>query len=112
MDLRNEINQLHANICNGLADPNRILILYALFEKPTNVSDLANNLGIPQPTISRHLKVLKERNMVHSKRDGKAVIYELADLRIIEALDIMRHVMSDSLTNQANLLSSFEQKNS
>ncbi|MBT3240338.1 MAG: winged helix-turn-helix transcriptional regulator [Chloroflexi bacterium] len=109
MDLRNEINQLHANICNGLADPNRILILYALAEKPTNVSNLANNLGIPQPTISRHLKVLRERHMVTAERDGKAVIYQLADRRIIEALDLMRNVMSDSLENQANLVNNFNE---
>ncbi len=108
MDLRNEINQLHANICNGLADPNRILILYALAEKSTNVSDLAKNLGIPQPTISRHLKVLKERQMVTAERDGKSVFYNLADKRIIQALDLMRNVMSDSLENQANLLSNIK----
>jgi ArsR family transcriptional regulator len=108
MDLRNEINQLHANICNGLADPNRILILYALAERPTNVSDLANNLGIPQPTISRHLKVLKERHMVTYERDGKSVFYDLADKRIIEALDLMRSVMSDSLESQAKLLSNIK----
>ncbi len=109
MDLRNEINQLHANICNGLADPNRILILYALAEKATNVSDLAKNLGIPQPTISRHLKVLRERHMVIAQRDGKAVFYHLADKRIIEALDLMRHVMSDSLESQANLVSNLNE---
>lgn len=104
MDLRNEIIQLHANICNGLADPNRILILYSLAEKPTKVSDLANNLGIPQPTISRHLKVLKERHMVTAQRDGKSVIYHLLDTRIIDALDLMRNVMSDSLEKQADLM--------
>ena len=53
--LTQEITKLHANICSGLADPRRILILYALYEKPTNVSDLANSLGIGQPAASRHL---------------------------------------------------------
>ena len=58
--LTQEITQLHADICSGLADPRRILILYALHEKPSNVSDLAQAVGISQPAASRHLNVLRD----------------------------------------------------
>ena len=68
-NLRGEINQLHAHVCSGLADSNRILILYTLKDKTYSVSDLANVLGLPQPTTSRHLKVLRERGMVSAQRD-------------------------------------------
>ena len=102
-NLRDEINRLHAQVCSGLADPNRILILYKLAEYPTNVSDLANDLDIPQPTISRHLKVLKDRGMVVSERDGQAVFYSLSDRRIIKALDLLRAMLADSLENQVAL---------
>ena len=102
-NLRDEINQLHANICSGLADPNRILILYTLADHPSNVTELAKSLESPQPTVSRHLKVLKERGMVKSERDGQAVIYRLGDHRIIEALDLLRAMLADSLENQAAL---------
>ena len=54
-DLQFEINELHAEICSALADPRRILILYVLAEKTTNVTELANEVGISQPTASRHL---------------------------------------------------------
>ncbi|MEJ2488103.1 MAG: ArsR family transcriptional regulator [Anaerolineales bacterium] len=47
--LRDEINILHAQVCSGLADPNRILILYELADGPHNVSDLSATLDIPQP---------------------------------------------------------------
>ena len=56
--LEQEINQLHAEICAGLADPKRILILYALHEKPRNVNELVELLDLSQPMVSRHLKVL------------------------------------------------------
>ena len=102
-NLRDEINQLHANICSGLADPNRILILYTLADHPSNATELAKSLESPQPTVSRHLKVLKERGMVKSERDGQAVIYRLVDHRIIEALDLLRAMLADSLENQAAL---------
>ena len=102
-NLRDEINKIHAQVCSGLADPIRILILYKLAEHPTNVTDLAVTLDIPQPTVSRHLKVLRDRNMVTSERDGQAVIYSLTDRRIIKALDLLRAMLADSLETQVAL---------
>jgi ArsR family transcriptional regulator len=98
-----EINQLHAHICEALADPTRILILYALDEHPRNVTDLAATYDIPQPTVSRHLKALRERGLVSSERRGNAIIYSLADRRVIEALDIMRGLLADLLNRSAEL---------
>ena len=68
--LRDEINTLHASFCKGLADPNRLFLLYTLYEKPCTVNELADKLGLPQPTVSRHLRVLRERNMVIDTRQG------------------------------------------
>lgn len=101
--LRDEINILHAQVCSGLADPNRILILYELAGGSHNVSDLAATLDIPQPTVSRHLKILRERDMVTAERDGQSVYYSLADKRVIQALDLLRAMLADSLENQIDL---------
>ena len=101
--LEQEVNQLHAEICAGLADPKRILILYALSEKPCNVNELAANLGLSQPLVSRHLKVLRERGMVQATRTGASVEYSLADQRLIEALDLLRSVLRDHLSRNALL---------
>jgi DNA-binding transcriptional ArsR family regulator len=101
--LRDEINILHAQVCSGLADPNRILILYELADGPHNVSDLSATLDIPQPTVSRHLKILRERSMVASERGGQSVFYSLTDDRVIKALDLLRSMLADSLENQIDL---------
>lgn len=98
-----EVHQLHAGICGGLADPNRIIILYKLAERPYYVSELAEALNIPQPTISRHLRMLREKNLVSSHREGPSVVYSLADRRIIEALDILRTILSDMLADQGEM---------
>jgi len=103
--LVNEITQLHADICSALADPRRILILYALSEKPSNVSDIAAQIGISQPAASRHLNILRERGMVSAQRDGQSVIYQLTDQRSIQALDLLRSVLGDTLKNRGNLAS-------
>lgn len=99
-----ELNRLHANICQAVADPKRILILYALDERPRNVSTLAHDLDIPQPTASRHLRVLRQQSLVLTERDGPSVIYRLADKRIIDVLDTMRQVMFDNLEHRSDLL--------
>ena len=86
-NLEEEINQLHAEICAGLADPKRILILYELSTGPRNVTDLAASLQLPQPLVSRHLKMMRERGMVAAARVGPTVEYRLSDLRLLQAIE-------------------------
>ena len=102
-NLKEEITSLHAHVCSGLADPIRIMILYSLAEKEYNVTELATTLEVPQPTISRHLTVLRDRSMVTARRDGQAVFYNLTDQRIIQALDLLRGLLADTLKNQSIL---------
>lgn len=101
--LEDEINLLHSQLCAALADPKRILILYALQSGPHKVTDLAEQLKMPQPTASRHLKMLRERGLVSPKREGTAMYYSLTDARVIEALDLLRTVLADRLQTQATL---------
>ena len=104
--LTQEVTRLHAEICSALADSRRILILYALAEKPRNVSEVAEEINISQPAASRHLHILRERGMVSSQRSGQSVVYELADERTIQALDLLRGILADNLKSQADLADS------
>jgi ArsR family transcriptional regulator len=102
--LTQEVSQLEANLCSAFSDPTRILILYALNEQPRNVTELVNELGANQSTISRHLKVLRDHGLVQTTRQGVSITYALADTRLINALDILRAVLRDNLTSKANLM--------
>jgi ArsR family transcriptional regulator len=99
-----EINLLHLNICQAVSDPKRIQILYALSDHPYHVNALAQALNTPQPTISRHLALLRQRSLVVAERDGTTVTYRLADPRIIAILDIMRQLLRDTVERQADAL--------
>ena len=101
--LETEVLTLHAEICAGLADPNRIMILYELADGPRNVTELSAGLKMPQPLVSRHLKVLRERRMVTTQRQGTVIQYSLADQRLIKALDLLRAVLRDGLAKRAEL---------
>jgi ArsR family transcriptional regulator len=102
--LAQEVSQLEADLCFALADPTRILLLYALDEKPRNVTELSNELSISQPTTSRHLKILRERGLVFFERQGTTITYKLADRRLIDALDLLRSVLRDRINYRATLM--------
>jgi ArsR family transcriptional regulator len=95
---------LHNNICKAMGDPRRIQILYALHERPCHVTGLANQLDIPQPTVSRHLRILHQRCLVLAERDGTAITYRLADPRVIDILDAMRRLLKSNLEKQSRIL--------
>ena len=99
-----EITQLHADFCSALANSTRLILLYALADGPRNVTELTQDLGQPQPTISRHLKNLRDRGLVIATRQGMMVQYSLADRRVIDALDILRSIMRDSIQKRASLI--------
>jgi DNA-binding transcriptional ArsR family regulator len=107
--LTQEVSQLHADICSALADPKRILLIYALADRPRSVNDLADELGISQPATSRNLKVLRERGLVYTVRQGTTLEYHLTDMRLVDALNMLRQVLRDRLAYRANLMESAEE---
>jgi DNA-binding transcriptional ArsR family regulator len=103
-----EATLLHDNVCRALADPKRIVILYLLADGPQNVTEIAEALDWPQSTVSRHLKILRERSLVHTERDAQQHVYSLADRRIIEALDLMRATVMSILREQGRVAQSID----
>jgi ArsR family transcriptional regulator len=101
---KSETQLLHTQVCQALDDPTRIMTLYLLAEGAKSVGELAEDLDVNQPTVSRHLKVLRDRGMVTTQRFGTTVMYSLADRRVIDALDLMRAIMADNLVHQTELV--------
>lgn len=62
-----------------LGDSTRAKIMWALDKSDMCVCDLANLLGMTKSAISHQLKTLREAKLVKFKKDGKMVIYSLAD---------------------------------
>ncbi|HET57203.1 MAG TPA: ArsR family transcriptional regulator [Deltaproteobacteria bacterium] len=65
-------------VMKALSDPNRVLILKLLEQRVLCVCELRELLGLAQPTVSRHLKVLEEARLIDFSRDGLWVNYRLA----------------------------------
>lgn len=72
-----------------LSNPDRLLILCYLSQGEARVGELEEALGIVQPTLSQQLTVLREEELVTTRRDGKSIYYALASdkaLAVIETL--------------------------
>jgi ArsR family transcriptional regulator len=61
-------------------------------------------VNISQSTTSRHLRVLREHGLVRAARQAQNIEYTLCDHRILDALDLLRAVLRDSLAHRASLI--------
>ena len=76
-----------AELFKVFGDSTRIRILYVLFESDVCVCDLAEMLNMNQSAISHQLKILKQAKLVTGRREGKSVIYSLADDHVRTIID-------------------------
>lgn len=68
-----------AELFKVFGDSTRIRILFQLFDCEVNVTDLAEALNMNQSAVSHQLKVLKQAKLIKNRREGKSIIYALAD---------------------------------
>jgi ArsR family transcriptional regulator, zinc-responsive transcriptional repressor len=74
-----EILDAAGELLRALAAPVRIAIVLQLRESQRCVHELVDALGVPQPLVSQHLKILKAAGVVAGARSGREVLYRLAD---------------------------------
>ena len=85
-----DANQL-AKVLKALADPARLRILNLLKSGGGEccACDLPNSLGLKQPTISHHLKVLFEADLVRKRRRGTWIFYRVNDMTLSRVRDLL-----------------------
>jgi DNA-binding transcriptional ArsR family regulator len=87
-----------------VADPTRLALLHYLSSMPSTVGDLATSFGLAQPTVSMHVKSLREAGLVRAqRRDGR--LHLSADPGAVESLlaDLRRVVQGASTTGNARI---------
>ena len=76
MALDQDLDQL-VSLFRLLSDKTRLNVLLSLAKGERNVTSLCEELGLPQPTVSHHLGLLRGSNMISNRRKGKQVFYSL-----------------------------------
>jgi ArsR family transcriptional regulator len=75
-----------AELFRTLADPSRVRIIAALLEGETNVSTLAEIVGISESAVSHQLRTLRQMRLVRTRRQGREVFYALDDDHVADLL--------------------------
>ena len=85
-----------ADLFKVFSDSTRIRILYALIDGEKNVSEICEAVDMAQSAVSHQLKTLKSSHLVKVRRDGKAMLYSLADDHVETILKIgMEHIQEE-----------------
>lgn len=89
--------EIASQIFNALGHPTRLALMEKISDKPARVQDLADELGIPQPAVSQHLRILKAIQLVRPNRHGREIIYEVLDEHVAHIVrDALRHAEEES----------------
>lgn len=76
----------------GVSHEIRIGILLSLRPGEKTVTDLVKLLGAPQPTLSQHLSMMRDRGIVRCRKVGNQALYSVSDKRIYKMLDLIQEL--------------------
>jgi DNA-binding transcriptional ArsR family regulator len=101
------IYELQADISKTLAHPLRVAILHYLKDGEKTVNDLTETLGASQSNISQHLALLRQRQIVKTRKEGSTVYYRVASPKISQACDMVREVLLEQLSQKQEMAKTF-----
>ena len=100
--------RMHAELCKALANEHRQAILHAIGDGEKCVGDLAAEIGISVHNVSQHLRVLKERRLVASRKEAQTVYYHVTNQKFIQACALIRQALVEQHLAQGESLQAAE----
>jgi len=100
-----EISQFKAEFFKALAHPLRIRILDELRKGELGVNDLCARLDVEQSNLSQQLAVLRNRNILATRKDAQNVYYSVRDPQLFDLLDVAKKIFNNHLIDVKDLLS-------
>jgi ArsR family transcriptional regulator len=101
------IYELQAEISKTLAHPLRIAIIHSLKEGEKTVNELTEKLGASQSNISQHLAIMRQRQIVKTRKEGSTVFYRVASPKISQACDMVREVLLEQLNQKQEMAKTY-----
>ncbi len=86
------VNGDECEICKIFTNPNRLKIIFALEEKPLNVTEIINETRLPQSVVSQHLSTMRLKNIVECHKNKNFMEYKLKYPEILRAFEIIQKI--------------------
>ena len=99
-----KLQNFKAEMFKALAHPIRIKILEVLRESEKNVTELQNVLGLDQSTVSQQLSLLRNKNLIATRKVGSSVFYSVSDPLLFDILDTARAIFNNHIMNSVDML--------
>ena len=100
-----DLRRFKAEFFKALAHPLRIEILDSLRQGELGVNELCSLLKAEQSTLSQHLAVLRNKNIVTARKEGLNVYYSVRDKAVFKLLDIAKQIFNNQLIGVQDMLS-------
>ncbi len=92
------LSQMTSSLLKSISHPTRLQILERLKnEDELCVCDIYEDLGLEQSNVSQHLKILKDQNILDSRKDGLKVMYRVKYPEIYKVLSIVKSILVKQL---------------
>ena len=78
-----------ASFCSVFGNTRRILILWAIAGDEMSVSDIAKTIEASLQNTSQHLRLMKDKGVVDSRRDGQTIYYRIAENEYLKSCPIL-----------------------
>ena len=105
----NQVHLIKAAFLKVLAHPLRLRILELLRQGEQSVGQFAQALSVDQPTVSRHLGILKQGGLVTARQDGASVFYSIQNEETVQLLQQLTELLKRKLQVDQELLRSVEE---
>jgi ArsR family transcriptional regulator len=108
--MQEKLREYKASVFQAMSHPTRIAILEALRDRELSARAIQEKLGVEQANLSQHLAILRNRQIVSSRKDGNQVFYSIRNPMLVEVLDIMRRYFQANLADAIQLLGEVERE--
>jgi len=84
------------NLLKGLANESRLMIMCVLSEGEVSVGQLNQRIKLSQSALSQHLAVLREQELVQTRRESQTIYYRLADTAALSIIELLHEVYCEA----------------
>ena len=103
-EVSDELLEIQAKYCATFSSAVRLRIMLILHEGEVSVGEIASQVGIAIQAISQHLRLMKDRNVVSSRKQGREVFYRITNDKFVLACDLIREALIEEAKKKNRIM--------
>jgi ArsR family transcriptional regulator len=109
MKLDPAIFEIHADFCHVLSSATRIMIMWLLADGEKSVTELAEALDHSVPNVSQHLRIMRDKAAVLTRKEGHSVYYRISNQKFVQGYMLIREGILEQMNLNIEELSALEE---